>query len=61
MSIKTLLGLKEADITDAEIVKKIAEAQQKNLNEVEFDVDGKTVKVKIPHIGFDPHADEDSW
>lgn len=61
MSIKNLLGLKEAGITDAEIVKKITEAQRKNLNEVEFDVDGKTIKIRMPHIGFDPHSDEDSW
>lgn len=62
MSIKQLLGLDEAGLTDAEIMGKILEAERQNLDEVEFDVDGDIVKISIPHVGFDPNADVgDTW
>lgn len=61
MSLKELLGLNGTDISEAEIMKKIAEAKRQNLTEVEFDVGGSKVKISIPSIGFDPDADRDTW
>jgi len=58
MSIKNLLGLKDIDISDHEIMAKIAEAQHKNLSEVEFiKVDGTRIRIGFPNVGFDPTRD----
>ena len=62
MSLKELLGISEAGISDFEIVRKIREAQKKNLDFVELNLDGDIVKISLPHISFDPNADDrDSW
>ena len=62
MSLKSILGLNKAGISDMEIMKKIAEAQTKNLDEVEFVTkDGSVIKVSLPHVHFDPNMDLDSW
>jgi len=58
MSIKNLLGLQGAHITDAEIVAKIRDAQLKNLDYVEFNVDGAMTKVSLPHVHFDSDTDD---
>jgi hypothetical protein len=61
MSLKELLGINKAGISDAEIVARLTEAQRKNLDFVELSLDGDVIKISIPHIGFDPDADRDSW
>ena len=49
MSIKTLLGLEEAEITDTEIMARFISAKKKCLGEVEFiKPDGDTVKILLP-------------
>ena len=58
MSIKNLLGLTDVAISDNEIIAKIAEAQRKNLSEVEFiKLDGTRIKIGLPTMGFDPSMD----
>jgi hypothetical protein len=58
MSIKNLLGLKDIDISDYEIIAKIKEAQCKNLSKVEFiKLDGSKIKIELPTVGFDPTRD----
>ncbi len=48
MSLKHLLGLDEAAISDYEIIAKICEARRKNLDSVEFSIDGRVVRVSLP-------------
>lgn len=49
MTIKHLLGLDDANISDAEIMARFNEAQKKNLGEVEFiKSDGTRVKILLP-------------
>ena len=53
MSIKNLLGLKDANISDCDIMAKIREAQRNNLTEVEFvKLDGSRVRIELPKMGF---------
>ena len=53
MSLKQLFGLEEMDITDIQIMAKIKEAYDKELDAVEFmQHDGTKVIVKLPHIDF---------
>ena len=55
MSLKQLLGLDEAGISDFEIAKKLEEAQKHGLNEVDFvKHDGSVTKIYLPHVDFDP-------
>ena len=63
MSLRQLFGLEEMDISDADIMAKIKEAFDKDLNEVEFiRDDGSKVVIKLPHIDFSQHADPwDGW
>lgn len=61
MSLRHLLGLDGIRIDDIEIMARIIEAQRRNLDDVEFNVDGEIVKISIPHIKFDPHMEFDSW
>ena len=62
MSLKKILGLDESGISDWEIMKKITEAQDQNLDEVEFITEaGEVVKISLPHIPFYPGMDKDSW
>ena len=62
MSLKQLLGLNETGISDYEIIKKIREAQHKNIHDVEFNMGGDIVKISLPDVHFDPNADDrDSW
>ena len=58
MSIRKLLGLNGTGISDDEIMAKLVDAQKRNLDEVEFNIDGKTVKISLPHIAFDKDADD---
>jgi len=57
MSLKKLLGIKDANITDIEIVRKLKEAQEKELDFIELNINGDIVKISLPHIGFDPYSD----
>ncbi len=50
MSLKQLLGLEKTNISEAEIMTKIKEAQHKDLDSVDFVVDGEVIKVSFPHI-----------
>jgi hypothetical protein len=51
MSFKTLLGLEEMNLTDMEILKRIKEAYDHDLDEVEFvQEDNSKVIIKLPHI-----------
>ena len=49
MSLKKLLGLSEADISDEEIIAKVREAQKRNLDYIEIMVKGDMVQIKIPN------------
>ena len=52
--IKQLLGLDETSISDPEIIKKLVEAQKKDLDEVDFATeDGSIVRIFLPHLKFD--------
>jgi len=61
--LRALLGLQHMGITDCEIMKKIANAQKNNLDEVEFVTQkGEVVRLSLPHLTFDPLMDApDSW
>jgi hypothetical protein len=50
MSLKQLLGLEKTNISEAEIMTKIMEAQHKDLDSVEFVVEGNIVHIGFPHI-----------
>lgn len=58
MSLKQLFGLDEVFISDAEIMAKIKEAFEKDLDTVEFiHADGSKVVVRLPHIDFAKYVD----
>ena len=59
MSLKNLLGLTDVNISDSEIMAKVAEAMRKGLSEVEFiKVDGSRTKIRLPNgTVFDPSMD----
>lgn len=59
MSLKNLLGLTDANISDSEIMAKVAEAMRKNLSEIEFiKLDGSRIKIELPNdAAFDPSMD----
>ena len=61
MSIKSLLGMLDANIQDYEIIEKIRKAQKENKDHVEFVLDGSVVRISLPSVSFDPNADQDSW
>jgi len=49
MTIKKLLGLDKANISDTEIIARLSEARKKNLGEVEFICpDGSRIKILLP-------------
>lgn len=49
MTLKHLLGLDNANISDIEIMARFIEAQKKNLSEVEFiKPEGTIVKILLP-------------
>ena len=53
MSLKQLFGLEDMDISDIQIMAKIKEAYDKELDAVEFmQHDGTKVIVKLPRIDF---------
>ncbi len=55
MALKELLDLKEAGISDTEIIRKLLDADKNNLDEVDFlRPDGTKVRIFLPQIGFDP-------
>ena len=58
MSVKTLLGLEETDLSDVEIQAKLKEALAKNLDTIEFtDTNGKKIIVRLPHRDFSKYID----
>ena len=58
MSLKNLLGLTEINISDSEIMAKVAEARKKGLSEIEFiKIDGTSIRIELPRMGFDPAMD----
>lgn len=57
MSLKKLLGISDKNITDIEIAEKIKEAQKKELDFIELNIDGDIIKISLPHIAFDPDSD----
>ena len=58
MSIKNLLGLEEASITEDQIMERFCDAYNHNLEEVEFSLpSGKKVIIRLPHIDFNKHID----
>ena len=62
MSLKKLLGLEIAEITDIEIMARIKQADMNNQDYCEFDIEGEKIRIGIPHIQFDPNSDDrDSW
>jgi len=55
MSLKKLLGLNQAGISDFEIMNKLKEAYAHDLDEIDFIAeDGSVVKIRLPHLEFDP-------
>jgi hypothetical protein len=58
MSLKHLLGLDDLGISDTDIMAKIKEAYDHDLDVVEFlKEDGSKVVVRLPHIDFAHHMD----
>ena len=59
MSLKNLIGLTDVNISDCDIIAKIAEAKHKGLSEIEFiKLDGSRIKIKLPNsLVFDPSMD----
>jgi len=59
MSIRNILGLGETGLSDYEILSKIREAREKNLNEINFiNADGSLIKIFVPSIpNFDTYMD----
>ena len=58
MSLKQLFGLEELSISDADIMGKIKDAFDHDLDAVEFvKRDGTKVIIKLPHIDFSKHID----
>lgn len=54
MTVKKLLGLESFPLSDAEIMRKIKEAQNKKQDEIEFSAEGKmSVKVRLRHLSPD--------
>ncbi|MBD3354442.1 hypothetical protein GF361_00475 [Candidatus Woesearchaeota archaeon] len=55
MALKELLDLKEAGISDSEIIRRLRDADKDNLDEVNFlRPDGTKIKLFLPQVGFDP-------
>lgn len=58
MSLKQLFGLADTIISDTEIMTKIKEAFDRDLDMVEFlKADGTKVLIKLPHIDFSRYID----
>ena len=61
MTVKDRLDLTEAGISVSEIMTKVREAQKQNLDEVEFvKPDGTVVRMRFPHVTFDPYMERDT-
>lgn len=52
MSIKTILGLEECQLSEREILLKIAEAQKRDIRVIEFPVGKRTIQIMMK--GIDP-------
>ncbi len=53
MSFKQLFGLDSMEITDSEILEKINDAQNKNLDKVTFTKpDGSCIEIKLQHSQY---------
>ena len=63
MSLKQLFGLDDVAISDADIMAKVKQAFDKDLDVVEFvKNDGSKVIIRLPHIDFARHTDPwDGW
>ena len=58
MSLKKLLGLNQAGISEFEVMGKLNDAVAHDLDEVDFIAeDGSVIRVKLPHINHDPMMD----
>ena len=58
MSLKQLLGLENTTLTDVQIIAKIKEARERNLEHVEFTTsDGKRILVNLPKRDFNRYID----
>jgi hypothetical protein len=58
MSLKQLFGLEDLDLSDNDIMGKIKDAFDHDLDVVEFiKSDGTKVIIKLPHIDFSHHID----
>ena len=58
MSLKLLFGLEDTELTDDDILKRIKEALDRGLSEIEFtSKDGTKTKVKLPHADFGLYGD----
>ena len=58
MSLKTLLGLEEASISDAEIMTKIKEAMDNGSDSITFTAaDGSKITMKLPKRDFSKQID----
>jgi len=51
MSLRQLLGLDKAGISDIEIIEKLQNAQKQALREIDFNLgDGSVVKIRLPSM-----------
>jgi hypothetical protein len=58
MALRVLFGLEDMDISDADIMAKIKDAFDHDLQEVQFvKGDGTKVIIKLPRIDFAHHID----
>lgn len=58
--IKNLLGITDAGIDDSDIMRKIVEAQKKNIGFIELvKSNGSVIKISLPSVGYDPDMDKE--
>ena len=58
MSLKSLFGLEETELTDIDIMRRISSSYEKGLHEIEFvRHDGAKIVIHFPHIDFSRHID----
>jgi len=59
---KELLGLENLGLKDYEIVKKLKEARDKRLEEIEFvSEDGKTIRIRLKQLNPEDIIGRDVW
>ena len=58
MSLKTLFGLEDVEISEMEIMARIKAAFERDIGEVEFvSADGSKVIIKLPRMDFSKYSD----